>query len=712
MSKLNCIDKKRRFNSFLLYIFVAACFMAGCATKSSVGITPAADADSQSGIDQSTDYSGNDTAQEKAAVTKSTDNGTEVKTVESIADKKDIEEDYTESEPRIFIKPSGSKLGQILGIDFSMIPQGKSRLTITTNKKISYDLDRINSNTFDLNIRDSKIGNDILLRYIDTTEFQTAVEKINPAFDKDNNKVSLGITMREIVPYYIEQSDNILTVDFDRIKTKIPEKNIVPLNLTEAETKNLAASTVQASQSKPSISQTGTQSEIQAFSSSAGKKYKGEKLDLEFAKAVDVAMILRLINEISDENIIWDPAVEGKKVSMILKNVSWDEALDLIMKNNDLAKRYMGENIIWITTKQRMAQILAEEESEARKMEQKLEEERQKLVDQAKRVEDESPLITEYLPVDFAEADKIKEHIIVSKRGSVRIDSRTNFIIITDTEASIEEAKKIVKQFDTPVKQIMIEARIVEATDDFTRDLGIKWNGGSEVSRSVETDNALSPNTDILTVESDGTIADRMDLSTGRGYGGSFSTNSPASNWGNIGLNFAKISAGGANYFALDATLALAETTGKAKTLSAPKVIAQEGSEAKISAGEIIKIAATENVESEDFPAELSLSVTPSSVSFNNYITLTVDVSDDQRVTDTRKTTKTISTTLMVKSGETVVIGGIIKEKESEDVTGIPVLKDIPGLGWLFKGKRKQVGKSELLIFLTPNVIPSPVKSF
>ncbi|MBN2418506.1 MAG: hypothetical protein JXL81_03920, partial [Deltaproteobacteria bacterium] len=362
MSKLNCIDKKRWLHSFLIYIFIAFWFLPGCATSKSVATNPAPDVDSQSSIDQSdTGYTRNDTVPEEKTIAEADDNRAETNTIESSYNNK--EEEYKESEPRIFIKPSSLKLGEVLGIDFSMLPQGKSRLTVTTNKKIKYDLDRINANTFSLNINDSKIGNDILLRYIDTTEFQTAVEKIDPAFDKDNNNVSLGITMREIVPYYIEQSDNILTVDFDRIKSKIPEKNIVPLNLVEAETKNLAASAEQPSRPKPSVSGSAPQAAIQAFSPSVDNKYTGEKLYLEFAKATDVTHILRLINEISDENIIWDPAIEGKKVSMILKDVPWDEALELILKNNDLAKRYVGENIVWITTKQKMAQILAEEEA-------------------------------------------------------------------------------------------------------------------------------------------------------------------------------------------------------------------------------------------------------------------------------------------------------------------------------------------------------------
>jgi len=706
MSKLYCIDKKRRFNSFLIYIFVAACFMFGCATGSSVGTNPADNADSQSNIDQvDTDYSRNDTVPEETVIAQMADNETE-----SVPFKEDVKEkEYTESEPRIFIKPSSSKLGQILGIDFSMMPQSKSRLTVTTNKKVDYDLDSVGANTLALNIYNSQIGLDVLLRHIDTTEFQTALEKINPEFDKDNNKVTLSIVLREVVPYTIKQSDDSLIIDFDRIKKKIAEKNIVPLNLVEAETKNLAAVTNKKTMTQ-STAPAASQAEIQAFSPSVSKKYKGEPMYLEMSKAADVTDILTLINSVSGENLVWDPAeIKGKKISIILKNEPWDYALELVMMLADLAKRQVGENTILITTKQKMAQILAEEEAEARKMQLKLDQERERILEQAKREVDEAPLVTDYLTVDFAKADEIKDHIILSKRGKISTDPRTNMIIITDTEASIEEAKKIVKQFDTPVKQIMIEARIVEVTDDFTKDLGLKWNAGTEVTRTQEIDAITG--LPVTTYDYDGTIGDRED-SSGNKYGGSFSTNSPAANWGNIGVNFARITSSGMGFFALDATLALAESTGKAKTISAPKVIAQEGSEAKISSGEIIKIAATENVQAEDFPAELSLSVTPTSVSYNDFITLSVDVSDDQRVADNRKTTKTISTTLMVQSGETIVIGGIIKEKESDNVEGVPVLKDIPGVGWLFKAKRKQTSKTELLIFLTPNVIPAPVKNF
>lgn len=704
MSKLNCIDKKRRSSSFLIYIFVAACFLFGCATKSSVEMSSAADVDSQSNVDQvDADYSRNDTVQEEKQMAEAADRKSETRTAESEATIKDAEEkEYTESEPRIFIKPSGSKLAQILGIDFSMMPQGKSRLTVTTSKKVSYDQDSVNANTLSLNIYNSIIGNDILLRHIDTADFQTPLEKIQPVFDKENNKVSLGITMREVVPYTIKQSDNSLVIDFDRIKTKIAERKIVPLNLVEAETKNLAAVEEPRVASQSSVSQVKPQTEIQAFSPSVSKKYTGKPMYIQFTSATDVTDVLTMINDVSGENIIWDPAIKGKKVSMILENEPWDYAFELVLMLADLAKRQVGENTIFVTTKQKMAQIIAEEESETRKLEQKLEDERNKILEQKKREEDNSPLITEYLPIDFAKADEIKEHIILTpNRGKISIETNTNTIIITDTENSIKEAKKIISRFDVPIKQIMIEARIVNATEDFSRDLGVQWNSDTSFWRVNTSDDYTLP-------------ADAVDFETGgqRAVGGTFSTNSPDGWSSNIGLNFAKASSSGMGRITLDAALAVAESEGTAKVISAPKVTAREGTSATISSGDKLIIEATENVSSTTLDATLSLTVTPVSVSHNNYITLEVEVTDDQAPSTTLILEKAINTTLMAKSGETVVIGGIIKESDSDDVSGIPILKDAPILGWLFKAKTKTYSRSELLIFITPTVLPSPVKHY
>jgi type IV pilus assembly protein PilQ len=653
----------------------------------------AAEVDSQPPVeDVNADDSSSATAPEEKAAEK--------KTVET-ADLQDDTGEYTESEPRIFFEPSDSKLGQILGIDFSMMPQEKSRLTVTTNKRVAYDLDRITSNTFALNFHDSKISNEVLLRHIDTTEYQTALEKIQPVFDEGNNEVSLNITFREVVPYTINQSDDDLIIDFDRIKSKIPEKIITPVNVVETKTQqNLKTAANTGFVSHSSASQAKSNIEIQAGSPSVTGKYTGEKMgSLEFYNT-DVTNILKLINEISGENIIWDPAIKGRTVSMELDDVPWDQALELIMKNNELAKRQVGENIIWITTKQKMAQILQDEEAEDKRINEKLENERQKKIAERKREEDDSPLITEYIPVDFAKAEEITEHILVSERGKISIDTRTNTIIMTDTEKSVEDAIKVRNQFDIPVKQIMIEARIVDASENFSRDLGLKWNEDTSYYHDNDNTSMAVP----------ASALDDLTFTGQRVYGSSFSTNTPDGWAGNIGFNYAKASSSGMGRLTLDASLALAESEGTAKVISAPKVIAREGSSATISSGDKIVIDAAENVAATTLDATLSLTVTPTSVSANDYITLDVNVTDDQAPSKERILKKNITTTLMVKSGETVVIGGIIKETEGESISGVPVLKDIPGIGWLFKSKSKNNRKSELLIFLTPTVQPTLVK--
>ena len=384
---------------------------------------------------------------------------------------------------------------------------------------------------------------------------------------------------------------------------------------------------------------------------------------------------------------------------MRLKNVPWDQALALLLSNNDLGMRHQG-NVIWVTTKAKIQKIEAEERKKIEEAQQRLEAERKRLLaerEQAKKLE---PLITEYFPVDFAVADEIKEHIFLSERGTVRVDNRTNTIIMKDIASNIEEGRKIIKRFDLPVKQIMIEARIVDAGTDFVRDLGVQWT--QDTSYQYRTDTSVGFLDTDLTGDVNVTPGNAL-------YGGAFSTNAPESWAPNIDLLVGALTGNALGFLSLDARLALAETERQAKVISAPKVIASNGQEATISRGDVIIIPATENVESTTLDATLSLTVTPT-VSYNNYITLVVDVTDDQAPTTDRLLQKAVTTTLMVKSGDTVVIGGIYKEEQGESEAGIPYLRNIPFLGWLFKAQTKVLKKTELLIFLTPTVISFPTK--
>jgi type IV pilus assembly protein PilQ len=689
---------RKKLYSFLIYLMAAAIILSGCATGAKKAVetdrdkTPVAEQSTATAVPVQQQTIKNI---EQTPATVATVDAPVVQTAlhtQAKATAETTSKEIAPSEPRIFFEPTKSSLNQVLGIDFTMAENGKSRLIVTTAKKTTYDLDRKDEKTLVLRIHNSTIANPLLMRQIDTTQFQSALSGIKQIYSSEKKEVDLVLTLRDIVPFNVKPSDSGLSMDFGQTSVKVAEKTLVPLELAETETRTLSVTT-QTQASTGTVASTGVEAAKPEV-----KKNKGEPMDLDFVD-VDVTQILRLINDVSGENVVWDPAIAGRKVSMILKHVYWDEALELVLQNNDLAKRYRGNNIIWITTKDRMKQIIAEEEAEKQKIRQLADEEEKRKIEKLKAAKEEAPLVTEYLPVDFAKAGDIKSHITVSKRGAMTIDDRTNTVIITDIAENIETAKKTIKQFDTPVKQIMIEARIVEATDTFTRNLGLKWNSNTGAWTNNEgnlTTSDVPPN--ALTFSANGE----------KGYGGTFSTNAPEGWASNVGLSFAKLTSDGLGAITLDASLAIAESEGTAKTLSAPKVVAREGTKATISSGDSIIIAATENVASTTLDATLSLSVTPTAVSYNNYITMEIAVTDDSAPSTTRLIKKAITTTMMIKSGETYVIGGILKESSGTDESGIPVLKDIPGLGWLFKAKSKTKSKDEILIFITPTVLPTP----
>jgi type IV pilus assembly protein PilQ len=441
------------------------------------------------------------------------------------------------------------------------------------------------------------------------------------------------------------------------------------------------------------------------------KDYKGAVMTMDFVNA-DVTNILRLIGEVSNLNIVWGPDVKGI-VSMRLKDVPWDQALDLILDNNNLAKREQG-NVVWVATKAAIAQIEAEERRKIQEFEAKIEADRKKLIQEKEKEREIEALVTEYIPVNFLKASEITPLLTVSETGKARggklsTESRTNTIILTDIASSVRIAKDIVKQFDTPVPQVMIEARIVDASDDFIRDLGIRWEQFQINKRSNNT--VAWPTMDALaTTPADPTTAGFTTPPPGKTYSPTFTSNAPGGWAPNLGLVFSTLSGSGLTALVLDAKLALAESEGKSKTLSAPKVLAMQGKVATIKRGEETQLAPSENVQPPPFSAELSLEVTPN-VSFNNFVTLTVDVKDDKPAGAFKKFTKSIKTELMIKSGDTVVIGGIFNEDYLQDESGIPGLRRIPLLGWLFKAQSITNTKRELLIFLTPTVVASTFKS-
>ena len=620
-------------------------------------------------------------------------------------------EQIVAKEPRLFFSLSETKLNEILGVDFSMLPKGESRVTVTTTKKSEYDLIRKNSLTLVLEIMGATIPSE-LTKYLNSSLFKGAVSRITPIVRLAQNQVDLEIELKEMVPYHVMQTDKEIRLDFNKTSVKLPAKKIPQARLGKA----LVKPTEVTPEVKPAVSQPPADVAAKATeeffiepersitaigpSHKQPKQYTGAKVTLDFAKA-DVRNILKLIGEVSKLNIVWGSEVKGT-VSMRLKNVPWDQALDVVLETNDLGMKRDG-SIILVTTKGKIKASEKEEEEKRKVGQQRL---KDKLAEQeiAKELE---PLIIEYIPVDFADAKTdIKHHLesIKSERGSISIDPRTNTVIITDIASIVEKEKNIIKRLDTPTKQIMIEARIVDAKESFSRDLGVQWKSLDRTQPGVTR--LWKKRIGMPWKSTDPTTFSRY---KDQSFGGSFSSNVPPSGWSpNIGLQFATITNKGLGTLVLDASLALGETEGTAKIISAPKVIASNKQKAKISEGDIIYITTlNEKGEpvTEELKATLSLTVTPT-VSYNNYVTIDIEVTDDKPYIDlSGKSEKCIKTKLMVKSGDTVVIGGIYKEEKAGEEAGIPGLSKIPFLGWLFKTETKARFKSELLVFLTPTVL-------
>jgi type IV pilus assembly protein PilQ len=630
----------------------------------------------------------------------------------------------TPSEPRIFFKDRPGPLTQILGIDFTLLEQGKSRLIVTTDKKTKYDLNQQGPKTLVLKVPEATIP-PLIMRHLDSKYFEGAVDWVKTSLSEKD--VAIAITLREMVPFHVKQTESTITIDFGPTAMKPLEKKIVPLQQAQApaaQAPTVQAMTVQATAASVIPLQQKTDQPGVIAVQPGGlppappqgipgmkKDYKGSPMTMDFVNA-DVTNILRLIGEVSNLNIVWGPEVKGI-VSMRLKDVPWDQALDLILDNNNLAKREQG-NVIWVTTKAAMSQIEAEERRKIQEFEAKVEAERKKIIQEKEKEKELEPLVTEYIPVDFAKASEIIPLLTLSETGKSRggklsTDSRTNTIILTDISSNVRIAKEIVKQFDTPVKQVMIEARVVDATDDFIRDLGIQWEQ-FQVNRRRDNTVAWPAMDGLSTTPADPTATGFTANPPGKTYSPTFTSNAPGDWAPNLGLVFSTLSGSGMTATVLNAKLALSESEGKTKIISAPKVIAMNGQAATISRGDSIIIPATENVASTTIDATLSLEVTPT-VSYNNFITMDVKVTDDTAPTQFRIRKKALNTKLMIKNGDTIVIGGIYTENNGTDESGIPGLRRLPILGWLFKAQRLTNTKTELLIFLTPSVVASTFKS-
>ncbi|MCC7540644.1 MAG: type IV pilus secretin PilQ, partial [Deltaproteobacteria bacterium] len=427
------------------------------------------------------------------------------------------------------------------------------------------------------------------------------------------------------------------------------------------------------------------------------RRYSGRRVDLDFREA-DIHNILRLLSEVGRVNIVTGDDVDGT-VTIRMRNVPWDQALDVILQAKGLGMVRTG-NVI------RVAPLTT------------LEKEREMAIARRKQQVQLAPIETRLIPVSYATAEELSPRVreLLSARGSVSVDGRTNVMIVRDVAESLDDVEELVRSLDTQTPQVLIEARIVEATSTYLHDVGIQWGGDFSVGTatgnptglafpssislaggaydSQTPTQGLSPFTDTVPVPN---FAVNLPAAAGLGSGGV------------IGLSLGSI----ANTVNLGARLSAAEAEGTVRIISSPRILTLDNREAHIAQGTLIPYSqiSAQGVQTAFQEAKLELNVRPhvtSDGSVAMHVKITRDEPDFNRTGargDPTILKREAETDLLVPDGHTAVIGGIYTRNTGRDVSRVPFFGDIPILGVLFQRRRVRDDRNELLIFITPRII-------
>ena len=458
--------------------------------------------------------------------------------------------------------------------------------------------------------------------------------------------------------------------------------------------------------------------------------YGGERLSINFQR-IDVRAAIAVIADFTGLNFVTSDDVQGD-LTLNLKDVPWDQALDIILKTEGLSKRKQG-NVIWIAPSE---EIAAKEQAE---------------LEAALAVNDLAPLVSEIIQINYARAQDIADVIksieviiqgntpagstgidgatsafnptqtdtntLLTSRGNITVDERTNSLLIQDTAAKIIEIKKVIAKLDIPVRQVMIEARIVEASDTFSRELGAR------LGFQRLTENARFPGTDDTDIGSvfgagtiegtaitaDGLAQDDPELiyDRSRGAPGGLSVDFGANSIGGqlpASHAFEIFKAGTGYTHLISLELSALQADGRGKIVASPRLVTANQREATIRQGEERSVVS--DGELVIVEAVLELEVTPQ-ITPDDRVVLDVTVTQDAFINaqGSELSTKEINTQVLVDNGETIILGGIYQEDNAEGETKVPLLGDIPVVGNLFKKRSKRNNRVELLIFLTPKII-------
>jgi len=555
----------------------------------------------------------------------------------------------------------------ISNIGFQRGSQGEGKVVV----------DLLGSNTpVDVQQQGSKVmvrtlGNKVpahLARRLNVNDFATPVSTVDATNDGSNGVITIQTSGS--YEYMAYQTDNKLTISLKRPEDKNPLKP------------------------------------------KAANAYTGKKISLDF-QDIEVRRVLQLLADFTGINMVTADSVQGN-ITLRLKDVPWDQALDIILKTKNLDKRRNG-NVIWIAP---VSELIKAEEEQAKAIEQSV-----KL----------APIQTEYMQLSYAKVADIEKLItqtkssnngnsgnssnnnnssesLLSSRGTISVDTRTNTLIINDTAQNIDKVRKMVDLLDIAVKQVMVEARIVRASTEFSKEMGVKWGILSQ---------GINQNNDLLVGGSDTTL---WDLKT-PDDDGKYTIQRPQNLNVDLGVTNAagKIAFGliSLSDFMLDLELSALQADGYGEVISTPKVLTADKQTAKVSSGTQIPYQSSEGgganaVSTTEFiDAVLSLDVTPS-ITPDGKVQMLLNITSDTpgNPTPTGQLTinkNQINTNVLVNNGETVVLGGIFEQETRNGQTKVPFLGDIPYVGRLFRKDIKSDNKRELLIFVTPRIVNDSV---
>ncbi|WP_420599931.1 type IV pilus secretin PilQ [Neptuniibacter sp.] len=523
---------------------------------------------------------------------------------------------------------------RVLGMDFEREEGGVGRVTLNlSDASAGVDILEEGNNVV-VNLAGAVLPSTLEQR-VDVQDFATPVMFIDAMANGQNTTV-LVKPSSEPYEYLAYQTGNQLVLDFK------------PVTLSEKELR-----------------------EKELF------QYTGEPIDLNFQK-VELRSVLQIIAEVAELNLVVSDTVSGN-ITLRLKNVPWDQALDIILQANGLDKRTVG-NVLMVA---KASEIAAREKLE---------------LESAQNVEQLAPLRTEFVQVEYRKASDmlaaIEKAKLITDRGLVLSDDETNVLMVRDTNTAIENIRRTLRRFDKEVEQVLIEARLVTASSNITKDLGVRWGFGYN------------------------------DVDNGKGWivnpdQGSIDFGAPPSEVGlNVDLGAAALSAGKiAVGFApgtssmIHLELSALESDGKAEIISQPKILTTNGNAAKIESGTEIPFQTVEDgeVKLEFKDVVLSLDVTPR-INPGDRIAMDLNIVQDSIGSvlpngEISIINNELTTSVVVPDGQTIVLGGVFKNETSESVSKVPLLGDLPVMGALFRNKAENVDKTELLIFITPKLV-------